>query len=120
MNTSQDQKILDHIKTTHGINIVSSIAITKGINSSIYKLTDVNNNTFALKIYPKPSPKDPRRRFQHEMRFIEYMSHLSISNIPRVVSSSSSMQYCLFDWINGKSIEAFKKQILTGQNNDQK
>ena len=97
------ENALQAISTTEA-KIIKIRPITGGINSSVYKLTNENNQNFALKLYPETANEE-KKRLETETSFLDFLIKAGVKQCPIIVDKSQSENWCLFNWINGNKVE---------------
>jgi hypothetical protein len=71
-----------------------------GGNSRIYKV-DTDEESYALKRYPKPTTQDPRNRLDVEARALSCMRRHGVTQVPRMVAVDEDNSYGLLSWCDG-------------------
>ena len=73
-------------------------------NSTIYKITMQSEEKFAAKLYPDPT-FDPRPRLETERKAYNLFNSNHVSQTPRLVATGENLNFSLFEWVNGLSID---------------
>ena len=73
-------------------------------NSTIYKITMQSEEKFAAKLYPDPT-FDPRPRLETERKAYSLFNSNHVSQTPRLVATGGNLNFSLFEWVNGLSID---------------
>ena len=85
--------------------------ISKGINSKIYKLTDSNDTSYALKMYKPATNLDWRNRLQTETNFLEYIHKSKAAcRVPQLIISNPENNWNLLSWINGNPLDQIRRE----------
>jgi hypothetical protein len=82
------------------------LAITpwrSGGNSRIYKV-DTDEDSYALKRYPKPTAQDPRNRLDVESRALSCMRRHGFTQVPRMVAADDEAALGLLSWCEGEPL----------------
>jgi len=68
-------------------------------NSQIFKLTDIQSNQYALKIYPDLM-KDPRQRLSNEFNAASLLADLGLP-VPTPIFSCPKLNWGVYEWADG-------------------
>jgi len=104
--------ILEDLRRNTTLEIKKWEEIKKGINSRVLKVLDQNNASYAIKIYPEPNSYDKRQRLHHEKAFLDHLAKNEIHNTPKIKHVNFELNYCLMNWIDGKSITSLSSQQI--------
>lgn len=104
--------ILEDLRKNKILEIKRWKEIKKGINSRILKVLDQNNACYAIKIYPEPNSYDKRQRLHHEKAFLDHLTKNKIHNTPKIKHVNFELNYCLMNWIDGKSMTSLSGQHI--------
>lgn len=75
--------------------------ICGGINSAVFRLEDVSNAVYALKLYPQPTNRDLRDRCLTEANFLNYIQTCEVWNTPKLEESNQDECWALLNWVEG-------------------
>lgn len=101
------------VLSEQGIHITRWQAIKGGINSQIFKLTNTQEQTFALKLYKTAMPGDQRNRRQAEQDFLTHINSTEASKqTPRLIYSNPKQNWNLLSWLDGERLKILEKDQL--------
>ncbi len=93
--------------------LISSIRnLSGGVNSSVFEVICSDGSKKVLKLYPKPSSFDSRKRGEAEIVFYKYLYNSRVSNVPSILDYDSEFQWSLISWIDGERLYAFETKHL--------
>ncbi len=102
---SNTENKLGLIKICNKINpkdfITSIDKIKRGGNSKVYKLTNINNQSFILKEYPN-CHLEIKPRLKNELKALNLLKNFE--NVPKIVSFNKELNMIILNYIEGKKI----------------